>query len=223
MIKNIVFDMGGVLIVWDPVRMLNQLHLSEADNELLNRELLQNPIWTEADAGLYTEEQLAQTACAHLPERLHQAAWALVQWYKWFLTPMPGMAALVRELKENGYRIYLLSNAETNLRGYFPGIPGSECFDALMVSAEEGLMKPSQDIYQRLFQKFDLKPASAGLPMTMPPMWKLPSGQECRQPNLTAMWGCCAAGCGQREFAARRNCDDPGRTERENGCSRVCV
>ena len=117
MIKNIVFDMGGVLIVWDPVRMLNQLHRSEADNELLNRELLQNPIWTEADAGLYTEEQLAQTACAHLPERLHQAAWALVQWYKWFLTPMPGMAALVRELKENGYRIYLLSNAETNLRG----------------------------------------------------------------------------------------------------------
>ena len=40
MIKNIVFDMGGVLIVWDPVRMLNQLHRSEADNELLNRELL---------------------------------------------------------------------------------------------------------------------------------------------------------------------------------------
>ena len=159
MIKNIVFDMGGVLIVWDPVRMLNQLHLSEADNELLNRELLQNPIWTEADAGLYTEEQLAQTACAHLPERLHQATWALVQWYKWFLTPMPGMAALVWELKENGYRIYLLSNAETNLRGYFPGIPGSECFDALMVSAEEGLMKPSQDIYQRLFQKFDLDPS----------------------------------------------------------------
>ena len=183
MIKNIVFDMGGVLIVWDPVRMLNQLHLSEADNELLNRELLQNPIWTEADAGLYTEEQLAQTACDHLPERLHQAVWALVQWYKWFLTPMPGMAALVRELKEatglpaaasfkhvspagaalglkeNGYRIYLLSNAETNLRGYFPQIPGSECFDALMVSAEERLMKPSQEIYQRLFQKFDLEPS----------------------------------------------------------------
>jgi len=72
---------------------------------------------------------------------------------------MPGMAALVRELKENGYRIYLLSNAETNLRGYFPMIPGSECFDALMVSAEERLMKPSQEIYQRLFQKFDLEPS----------------------------------------------------------------
>ena len=127
MIKNIVFDMGGVLIVWDPVKMLRQLHLSREDEALLNRELLQNPIWTEADAGLHTEEQLAQTACDHLPERLHQSVWALVQWYKWFLTPMPGMADLVRELKENGYRIYLLSNAETNLRGYFPMIPGSEC------------------------------------------------------------------------------------------------
>lgn len=159
MIKNMVFDMGGVLIVWNPVQMLARLRLPAEDEALLNRELLQNPIWTEADAGLYSEEQLAQTACAHLPERLHESAWALVQWYKWFLTPMPGMEQLVRELKENGYRIYLLSNAETNLRGYFPQIPGADCFDALMVSAEERVMKPSQDIYQRLFQKFNLNPS----------------------------------------------------------------
>ena len=159
MIKNMVFDMGGVLIVWNPVQMLARLHLPAEDEALLNRELLQNPIWTEADAGLYSEEQLAQAACAHLQERLHESAWALVQWYKWFLTPMPGMEQLVRELKENGYRIYLLSNAETNLRGYFPQIPGADCFDALMVSAEERVMKPSQDIYQRLFQKFNLNPS----------------------------------------------------------------
>ena len=98
MIKNMVFDMGGVLIVWNPVQMLARLHLPAEDEALLNRELLQNPIWTEADAGLYSEEQLAQAACAHLQERLHESAWALVQWYKWFLTPMPGMEQLVREL-----------------------------------------------------------------------------------------------------------------------------
>ena len=40
MIKNIIFDMGGVLIVWDPVKMLRQLHLSREDEALLNRELL---------------------------------------------------------------------------------------------------------------------------------------------------------------------------------------
>lgn len=159
MIKNIVFDMGGVLIEWNPERMLNRLHLSEADNEILNRELLHNKMWTDADKGIYNEEQLEAVAYERLPQHLHEPARALIQWYKWFLNPMPGMAALVRELKANGYHIYLLSNAPTNLRKYFAQIPGSECFDALMVSAEEQLTKPSREIYERLFQKFGLNPA----------------------------------------------------------------
>ena len=115
MIKNIVFDMGGVLIVWDPVKMLRQLHLSREDETLLNRELLQNPIWTEADAGLYTEEQLAQTACAHLPERLHQAAWALVQWYKWFLTPMSVFFRFIRPIAFTPMQFYPLVNTLASL------------------------------------------------------------------------------------------------------------
>lgn len=159
MIKNIVFDMGGVLIEWNPEKMLNRLHLPEADNEILNRELLHNKIWTDADKGIYDEAQLEAVAYDRLPKHLHEPARALIQWYNWFLNPMPGMAALVRELKANGYHIYLLSNAPTNLRKYFDRIPGAECFDALMVSAEEQLTKPSREIYQRLFQKFSLSPA----------------------------------------------------------------
>lgn len=159
LIKNIVFDMGGVLIEWNPEKMLNQLHLSEADNALLNRELLHNKIWTDADKGIYNEAQLEAMACANLPKHLHESVHTLIKWYNWFLIPMPGMAALVRELKENGYHIYLLSNAPTNLRKYFAQIPGAECFDALMVSAEEQLTKPAPEIYQRLFQKFGMNPA----------------------------------------------------------------
>ena len=40
MIKNMVFDMGGVLIVWNPVQMLARLRLPAEDEALLNRELL---------------------------------------------------------------------------------------------------------------------------------------------------------------------------------------
>ena len=71
---------------------------------------------------------------------------------------MPGMAELVRELKQAGYHIYLLSNASLALREYFPRIPGSECFDKLMVSAEEKLLKPSHEIFERLYEKFGLTP-----------------------------------------------------------------
>ena len=62
-------------------------------------------------------------------------------------------------LKEKGYGIYLLSNAGVSLREYFPGIPGAEYFDGLLVSAEEKLLKPQHEIYHRLYGRFGLDPA----------------------------------------------------------------
>lgn len=156
MISNIIFDMGGVLIRWDPGQMLDELRLPEADRELLNRTVLRSPQWAQQDRGLIAEEQLLEFAKTKLPERLWDSAREMIYWFPRFLHPVPGMAELVRELKENGYHIYLLSNASVALRDYFHYIPGSECFDGLMVSAEEHLVKPTREIYDRLCDKFDL-------------------------------------------------------------------
>lgn len=160
MISNIIFDMGGVLIQWDPQQMLDALALSESDWQLLNRTVLRSPQWVQQDRGLIDEEQLLAYVKTKLPERLWHSAGEMIYWFRRFVNPIPGMAELVRELKANGYHIYLLSNASAALREYFPGIPGSECFDALMVSAEEHLLKPSQDIFQRLCDKFGLEKES---------------------------------------------------------------
>ena len=102
---------------------------------------------------------MIERVSARLPESLHAAVEEVIKaWHVWHLTPMPGMAELVRRLKAQGYGIYLLSNASTALRGYFPRIPGSECFDGLMVSAEEKLLKPQHEIYERLYERFGLVP-----------------------------------------------------------------
>lgn len=68
------------------------------------------------------------------------------------------MEPLIRELKSRGYGIYLLSNASLRLREYFERIPGSDCFDGLMVSAEEKLLKPEHEIFEALYARFHLKP-----------------------------------------------------------------
>lgn len=159
MISSIVFDMGGVLIRWNPEDMLRQYELSRQDMEILNRELFKSVEWIQQDRGILSEEELARLVCARIPERLHQPVKTLVYgWHRRHLSPMPGMAELVRELKQAGYHIYLLSNASPALREYFPRIPGSECFDKLMVSAEEKLLKPSHEIFERLYEKFGLTP-----------------------------------------------------------------
>lgn len=159
MIKNIIFDMGQVLIRWQPDLLIAHLELSKEDEALVLREVFQSVEWVQLDHGTISETDAAKAMCGRLPEYLHDAARTLVMdWWKRPLVPMPGMAELVGELKGKGYGIYLLSNAGTSLRTYFPRIPGSEHFNGLLVSSEEKLLKPQHEIYKTLFARFGLNP-----------------------------------------------------------------
>ena len=110
MIKNIVFDMGGVLIRWKPEEILGQFDLSPEEMEILNRELFHGIEWMQQDRGILTGDEVAEAVCARVPEHLWETVKSIVYgWYQQYLIPMPGMAELVRELKDMGYHIYLLS------------------------------------------------------------------------------------------------------------------
>ena len=133
MIKNIVFDMGRVLIEWEPEVIVAREGLGEDDSRLLLREVFACGEWAAMDHG-----------------------W---MWWKGPLVPIPGMAELVREVKALGYGVYLLSNATSYLSEYFHRIPGSECFDGRIVSADVKLLKPCPEIYRELYRQYGLDPA----------------------------------------------------------------
>lgn len=159
-IQNIIFDMGQVLIRWKPDLLLSHFDITREDDALLVTEMFQSVEWMQLDHGTISAEEAVARMCSRLPGHLHSCVEAVVNgWWTFALTPIPGMGALVGELKEKGYGIYLLSNAAVNLREYFPGIPGSEYFDGLLVSAEEKLLKPQHEIYYRLYARFGLDPA----------------------------------------------------------------
>ena len=158
MIRNVVFDMGQVLIHWNPHLLLTPFHLTPGEEDAVIRELFQSVEWVRLDRGTITEEGAVRAVCERLPETLHTSVREVVtRWHARTLEPMEGMADLLRELKEKGMHIYLLSNANLKLRSYFPRIPGSECFDGLMVSAEERLLKPQHEIFEALLSRFGLK------------------------------------------------------------------
>lgn len=159
MIRNLVFDMGGVLIAWDPARMVARLELPEEDGLLLRREVFGSVEWVSLDRGTLSEHEALARFRARLPERLHAAAERCVFWWKEPLWPVPGMAELIEELAGLGYGIYLLSNATSALHRYFPRIPGSEYFRGGLVSADWKLLKPQREIYEKLFSECGLDPA----------------------------------------------------------------
>lgn len=159
MIKNIIFDMGQVLIHWDPKVLLAQYGLTPEEHKLVSQELFQNVEWVQLDHGTITWDEAVERVCRRLPEKYHDIVNEMTRnWWNCALTPVDGMGQLVKEVREAGYNIYLLSNAGITLREYFPRIPGSEYFDGLMVSAEEKLLKPQHEIYYKLYQRFHLDP-----------------------------------------------------------------
>ncbi len=160
MIRNIVFDMGNVLVIYDPVRVCRVYAQDEEEIEWIRRELFGSEEWILLDKGAVTEEEAMERVRRRLPnERLRALADRCMQeWHIHNIEPRPGMEELVRDLKGMGLGIYLCSNASRRLRVYEGRLPGNRYFDGTIVSAEEGVLKPDAAIYKRLFEKYSLCP-----------------------------------------------------------------
>lgn len=161
MIKNIVFDMGGVLVEYDPEIVCRQFMKDPAERREVCTSVFASPEWIMLDMGIIPEQDAlkrmqARLSTSHAKE---MAALCLARWHQYNMWPKKGMAELVRWVKDRGYGIYLCSNASLRLLDcYQEVIPGIEYFDGVLFSAEVKCMKPQKEMYQHLFARFSLIP-----------------------------------------------------------------
>ncbi len=157
MIRNIVFDMGNVLLRFDPELFIRRVGVEdEADAAILRKELFRSLEWVQMDRGTLTEQEALEIIRPRVPERLHPALEEMILRWERPILPVPGMANFVRDCRRAGYRIYLLSNASRRLHDYWSGVPGHEYFDGEFVSADHLLVKPQQSIYRKFCETFGL-------------------------------------------------------------------
>lgn len=157
MIENILFDMGGVLLRFEPETFIARLNLGEEDGKLLLREVFHSVEWVMLDRGSLTDDEALERMRGHLPARLHSAAEELVRHWDEPRLPKEDMAELVAELSEEGYGLYLLTNANLRHRSYWPGVPVSKFFgDRIMLSAAWKLLKPEAAFYEKALDLFGL-------------------------------------------------------------------
>jgi len=156
--KNIVFDMGNVLIEWNPQHIVGRFTDDEDKIDKISKALFEIPEWGKLDEGTITEEEVLQIAKSKLPEEYYDDLEEVFDNWHYCLTINADTATLVKTLHAKGYGIYLLSNACKRFPMFKRDIHCLKYMDGIMVSYQEKCCKPDKKIYTKFFDKFDLNP-----------------------------------------------------------------
>ena len=157
MIKNIIFDMGGVLIDYNPEKTLYGIFDRETADILL-KEIFRNQLWADKDRGIITPAEIMKIKKDAIPAETFEKVSEMVENFYPYMPPFEQMYDFIKGLKENGYGIYLLSNASDDFYVNSKGISALTLFDGVLISADYKLLKPEKENYEALYEKFSLKP-----------------------------------------------------------------
>lgn len=161
-LTTVVFDLGAVLIDWDPRYVYRDLFPGDEPGMEAFLADVTSGTWNhQMDAGKPWADAVAELVAIH-PERrdLIEAYWT--RWSDMLGGPIAGTVAILRELLDAGVAAYALTNwsSETfpvarerfDFLGWFAGI---------VVSGEEGLAKPDPALYRVLLERYAIDPAQA--------------------------------------------------------------
>jgi len=159
MIKNIIFDLGGVLIDWDPKYVYRTIfETEEAVDHFLDNVCTFD--WNEKQDGGRTIKEANSILIDRFPEYEQEILAFYGRWEEMLGGAIDGSVNLLHQIKKsNNYPLYALTNwsAET-----FPiALEKYEFlhwFDGVLVSGEEKLKKPDPKIYQLIIERYNLEP-----------------------------------------------------------------
>jgi 2-haloacid dehalogenase len=152
----VVFDLGGVLLDWDPRHLYRKLFDDEAEMELFLSEVCTLEWHHAHDLGVPPEETSPPLAAAH-PQYAEQI-WAWTQRSEEMVGgPIEASVEILRALQAAGVPCYALTNMEA---WTYPArrerYPFLRCFDGTLVSGFEGVAKPDPRVFELLLDRFGL-------------------------------------------------------------------
>lgn len=158
MIRNIIFDIGGVLIDWDPHYYFDGYFKGDTQREeFFLTEICGREINQWMDKGMLPDDAGEKMAQLH-PEWRREIREYIVHWREQIGGEIPDMKAYLQSLKSNGYRLFGLTNwSAVTFRKVMKEFDITGLLEGIVISAEVELLKPDSDIYRLMLDKYGLK------------------------------------------------------------------
>jgi len=159
--STVIFDLGGVLIDWDPRYLYRKLLSSEDEVERFLAEVC-TPAWNaRQDAGRTWAEAVAELTAKH-PDHAELIAAFDKRWGETIGGAIPGTVEILRRLRDRGVRLLALTNwSAEKFDLTFPRFEWLSWFEGIVVSGRERLVKPDPQLFQILLDRYDVEPDEA--------------------------------------------------------------
>lgn len=158
--KNLIFDMGNVLIEWNIEKILNSVTDDMKIKELLKKEIFESGLWVKTDHGLISVEELEEVVISKIGFQYSNSVKMVTRnWYKYVEVFIDVQKRIV-ELSKKGYDIYILSNTSYTFYELVNNnfLPVVSIAKGIVLSCEEKLLKPDKEIYKVLLERYNLNP-----------------------------------------------------------------
>lgn len=157
MIRNIIFDVGKVLVSYEPEEMMRKLGYTEEQIQIVNAAMFCNPLWDEADRGLRSCEEYHEAFLNQNPEHkdIIQKAYEHIGDC---IELLPHTMDWILEMKERGYHVYILSNySEYTFEVTKEKLAFLPLMDGIVFSYMTKMGKPEEGIYKKLISEYFLE------------------------------------------------------------------
>lgn len=153
MLKNIVFDLGNVLVKFDSNELIYSF-FNERQEEV--KSFYFDSLWNEYDQGLYSVEEMIEKGVKQFPELELSIKKLMYHWTE-FVIPLKDNVAYIKDLKRLGYNVYILSNIPEDDTKYLRSLGVFDTIDGGVFSYEYKKIKPDPEIFHILLEKYNLK------------------------------------------------------------------
>lgn len=159
MIKNVVFDIGNVLVSFGWVEYFKSFGLTDEEFERIANATVKDPIWNEIDRGVMSEDEILEAFIKNAPE-MEEKIRAMYENFGGLLTMFEYTKGWILDLQKRGYKVYCLSNMSYKaVRECWDALCFLDMTDGYVLSCDVKLTKPEPEIYQTLFDKYKLVPS----------------------------------------------------------------